>query len=106
MRKGNKPSNWLTTLPALLINCAALLWAGQSQAGDAGRGQLLYENHCTVCHTSVVHIREQRKATTREEIRSWIVRWQKELGLQWTTGEVDDVLEYLNDDYYKLKIDS
>jgi len=74
-----------------------------ARAGDAERGQLLYENHCTVCHASIVHIREDRKASTREDIRSWIERWKTELGLQWTSGEVDDVLEYLDNRYYKIK---
>ena len=95
-----------TAVATVVMACLLLVWSGDGGAGDAGRGRLLYENHCTVCHTSVVHVREQRKASTRDEIRSWIVRWQKELGLQWTSSEIDDVIEYLNDDYYKLKADS
>jgi hypothetical protein len=62
----------------------------------------LPENHCRVCHTSVVHIREDRKASSREEIRTWVQRWRKELGLQWGYGEIDDVMEYLNERYYRL----
>ena len=82
------------------------MWASPALAGDAARGSLLYENHCMVCHTSVVHIREDRKATSREEIRSWVERWQKELGLPWTSVDVDDVVEFLNNRYYKLETDS
>jgi len=70
------------------------------------RGQLLYENHCMVCHTSVVHVREQRKASSREEIQAWIRRWQKELALNWEPGEIDDVAEFLNQRYYQLEKDS
>jgi len=103
MRDASQPSIWYTTPPAIVLACTLLLWAGESQAGDAGRGQLLYENHCTVCHTSVVHIREQRKADSREEVRTWVSRWQTELGLHWTSTEIDDVVEYLNDRYYKLE---
>lgn len=91
---------------AIVTTAGLFFWAYDAHAADAERGRLLYENHCTVCHTSVVHIREDRKSTSREEIRNWIQRWQKELGLQWTSGDVDDVIEYLNDRYYQLKIDS
>ncbi|NIM27483.1 MAG: cytochrome c [Gammaproteobacteria bacterium] len=104
-----------TTVPAYPLICTAiagatlvllLLAPDDTRAADPERGRLLYENHCTGCHTSVVHLREQRKATTREEIQSWIRRWQAQLELQWDATEVDDVTEYLNERYYQLKSDS
>ena len=85
---------------------ALLFAAGDSRAADSQRGRLLYENHCTVCHTSVVHVRERRKADSRADIQSWILRWQKELGLQWGSVEIDDVTEFLNERYYRLKSES
>ena len=105
MRKASIHSSFgFTTMLFAVLAATALLFAGAStRAADAERGRLLYENHCTVCHTSVVHLREQRKATSREEIQAWIRRWQKELNLQWGTVEVDDVTEYLNDRYYRLE---
>lgn len=106
MRERRIHSSFNTTMPAIFMATTLLVWAGDARAGDAERGRLLYENHCTVCHTSVVHIRDERKATSREEIRDWIERWQNELGLQWTSGEVEDVMEYLNERYYRLEVDS
>ena len=69
-------------------------------AADLERGQQLYENHCTECHASQVHIREQRKAETLTDIRWQIARWQEVLQLPWTAAEVDDVQAYLNAEYY------
>jgi len=108
MRKGRIHSTLSSTaaLLAILVSTALAFTGGDARAADAERGRLLYENHCKVCHTSVVHVREERKAATREEIQAWIRRWQKELGLQWGTAEVDDVTEYLNDRYYRLESDS
>ena len=112
MHKGrNHSSLGSTTAPAAILVSTALAFAlaftgGDARAADAERGRLLYENHCKVCHTSVVHVRENRKAATREEIQTWIRRWQKELGLQWGTVEVDDVTEYLDNRYYRLGSDS
>ena len=71
-----------------------------AEAADPERGGQLYENHCTVCHTSIVHIRENHKAQSPEEIYYQIVRWADVLDLPWTSAEVDDVLHYLNDAYY------
>lgn len=86
---------------------AGLLLSGErSWAADASRGQLLYENHCMVCHTSVVHVRERRKANSLEEIETWIIRWQAQLGLNWDSGEVDDVAEFLNQRFYRLESES
>ncbi|HEX19761.1 MAG TPA: hypothetical protein ENG78_02945 [Acidiferrobacteraceae bacterium] len=67
------------------------------------RGQLLYENHCQVCHSSVVHIREKRKAKNTGAIRSWVIHWSKYLKLSWSDGEIDEVVHYLNSRYYKYR---
>lgn len=105
MRKAHIQSSFGCTemVFAVLMATTLLFAGGNTRAADAERGRLLYENHCTVCHTSVVHLRERRKATSREEIQTWVRRWQKELNLQWGTAEVDDVTEYLNDRYYRLE---
>lgn len=108
MRKGTTvPLDTHTgTVIAGAAALALLSATGDARAADPERGRLLYENHCTVCHTSVVHVRERRKAASRENIRSWIRRWQRQLDLQWGTVEVDDVTEFLNDRYYRLKSES
>ncbi len=91
---------------ATIVMLGLTFTGGDSWAADASRGQLLYENHCMVCHTSVVHVREHRKASSREEIQTWIRRWQKELALNWEPGEIDDVAEFLNQRYYRLQKES
>ena len=106
MGRGSIHSRFGPAGSAVLLASALLIWAGPAPAADAARGELLYDNHCKVCHTSVVHIREDRKARSREEIRTWVRRWSKELGLQWGPAEVDDVIEYLNNRYYKLESNS
>jgi mono/diheme cytochrome c family protein len=106
MHRGSIRSRFGPVGSAVLLASALLFTAGPARAADAERGELLYDNHCKVCHTSVVHIREDRKARSREEIRTWVQRWSKELGLQWGSVEVDDVIEYLNKRYYKLESNS
>lgn len=103
MTERKSVSIWTGTVIAAISATLTFFLLVNARAADAERGRSLYENHCMVCHTSVVHVREQRKAGSREEIRTWVLRWQKELGLQWEATEVDDVIEYLNNRYYKLQ---
>jgi cytochrome c5 len=66
----------------------------------ANRGQLLYENHCRKCHESQVYIRQQRKAHSLKDIRSWTRQWSTELKLDWTAADVEQVSQYLNRQFY------
>ena len=67
------------------------------------RGQLLYEDHCQACHTSVVHVRESHKVRTLKDLEYWVTHWSDELKLPWGADEVRDVVDYLNVRYYKIE---
>ena len=73
-----------------------------AQSASTERGRLLYENHCTVCHESVVHVREDRKVDSRQDLLAYIARWQQHLGLGWSGDEMNAVRDYLNEKYYGL----
>jgi mono/diheme cytochrome c family protein len=75
---------------------------GGSGRGDLARGQSLYETSCGGCHDRSVHGRAERSARTYEEIRSYVVRWQKEVGASWQPDEVDAVTAWLNDRHYRF----
>ena len=66
------------------------------------RGQLLYENHCTVCHASIVHLRSDRRAKSQAEIRTWVMHWSGYSKLRWQSNEVDDVVKHLNQTFYRF----
>jgi mono/diheme cytochrome c family protein len=71
-------------------------------AEEPDRGRLLYENHCTSCHESVVHIRQDRKARSLQEVTWQITRWAAVQNLDWRYDEVRDVLGYLNAHFYRF----
>ncbi len=101
--KQNTILRWLTRYSILCF--VTLSFAGYSHAQEeAGfaRGFELYGNHCTACHTSVVHVRERRKAGSLEAIEAYILRWKEYQNLTWTKEEVRDVLTFLNKRYYKF----
>lgn len=64
------------------------------------RGQLLYENHCTTCHESAIHLRQHNKAHSVKDIRQWVIRWSKNLELDWENNDVDVVTDYINRRFY------
>ena len=66
------------------------------------RGELLYDNHCTACHTSVAHVRDNRRANSVAAVEAWVRRWSGELKLGWSEDEVTDVTQHLVNRYYKF----
>jgi hypothetical protein len=75
--------------------------AAPSRTGSA-RGEMLYENHCTSCHTSVVHVQENHRATSDLEVESWVRLRSRELKLDWSDEDVTDVTEFLLQRFYKF----
>lgn len=69
----------------------------------APRGQMLYENHCMSCHESVVHVRERQQAKSLPQLRARVRYWADYLHMRWGREEVDDVVDYLNSQYYRFE---
>jgi cytochrome c5 len=68
------------------------------------RGQMLYENHCTSCHESMVYIRSKRKAKNYKEVANWVSQRADWLNLDWSVVEKHEVMQYLNERYYKYPL--
>lgn len=71
---------------------------------SADRGQLLYSLHCASCHDAEVHWREKKLATSWSVLLEQVNRWQKNLSLEWSSSDIDDVAAYLNATYYHFPI--
>lgn len=80
----------------LVASYISFWWVPVAQAAGPLRGMALYQNHCTVCHASRVHVREKRQGKSLAQVQAWIRRWAGELRLGWTDEEARDVLHYLN----------
>lgn len=79
--------------------------APQIAARDADgspRGALLYETHCSACHTTQVHWRERSLVSDWESLTHQVWRWQNNANLDWSASDIDEVARYLNRVYYKL----
>ena len=67
------------------------------------RGRMLYENHCTTCHESNIHIRARRKAKNFNDVTRWVIQRSQWLKLNWSDSEIVDVTQYINGRFYKYK---
>lgn len=66
------------------------------------RGEMLYENHCTSCHDSIVHVRDNRRAKSPADVEQWVQRWSFDIGLGWNEADIDAVTQHLVRRYYKF----
>jgi mono/diheme cytochrome c family protein len=86
---------------ALLGHVAA---ATADPLSGPARGELLYANHCSACHTAQVHWRDKRIAKDWASLQAQVARWQKFSGLAWNKDDVTAVARYLNTRYYRYPI--
>lgn len=71
-------------------------------AEDFERGKALYENHCKECHEGLAHTRHGSKINSIGDIRSWVASWSVHSRLEWSSEDVEDVADYLNNRFYHL----
>ena len=81
----------LLTLPTLAV-----------QAQEPDQGEMLYQNHCTECHESTVHVRERAKVGTLADLEAAVRRWSDYKQLGWSDAERNAVIEYVNQHFYGL----
>lgn len=67
------------------------------------RGQQLYENHCLVCHESMVHIRSKQSARSLADLQQRVDHWARYMKLPWSGEEVRDVTRFLDSRYYQFE---
>lgn len=86
-----------------LIAAMLLSAAGPLTAADTGNGQSLKEKNCTGCHEDGVYTRKDRRVSSMAGLEQQVKRCELTLGLQWFDEDVNDVVAYLNETFYKFK---
>ena len=85
------------------IHAPTLLLASlvtMADAADIENGDDLHFEHCTGCHDSSAYTRENRLVQSLSRLGAQVRFCQNSLGLTWFDDEVDDVIEFLNYNYY------
>jgi len=87
-----------TTLAAIIIAASSQATA----AADTEHGKSLVKEHCTKCHDDGMYTRKDRKVTTLNGLQNQVRRCETNLELKWFEDDIDDVISYLNTQYYKF----
>jgi hypothetical protein len=70
------------------------------RAADIENGDDLHFANCTGCHDSTAYTRDNRKVQSLARLGTQVRFCKDNLGLTWFDDEVDDVIGYLNKEYY------
>ena len=83
-------------LAAALLASPALAFA----AGDAANGERLHRS-CLQCHGTELYV-PGTKIKTLAALKKETLRWGNSYNPKFTRQEIDDLVAYLNRDFYKL----
>lgn len=81
------------------LSCAFSV--GSAAQTPTSRGQALYEQHCAACHSAGLHKRTPPAAKNYQDIRKWVTHWKRAGGPGWELEDIEAVVEYLNQRFYK-----
>ena len=88
----------IAVVAPLLLGCAL----SASAQDDVQRGRLLYETHCGECHYERVHSRLRTRIKDLADLRDEVGRWAAQTSRRFTLDEREDLVQYLNESYYRL----
>ena len=81
-----------------------MLTANPVFAADIANGEKLHQEHCMQCHTPEMYQRENRIVNNFEELNTRVRQCELANELTWFDEEIDDVINYLNVNYYMFQI--
>ncbi|MFA9419900.1 MAG: cytochrome c [Gammaproteobacteria bacterium] len=87
-------------MKSLILFVSTIVITASAHTADIDNGSELHAEKCTVCHDSSLYIRENRKVQTLPRLGTQVRFCKDNLGITWFDDEVDDVVGYLNKNYY------
>ena len=92
----------MKTPHALLAACAIVALAGPAAgAGDPVKGAKLHED-CLGCHGTELYVPPRAKVKTLAALRKETGRWNDRMNPKFTKKEIDDLVAYLERDFYRF----
>ncbi len=86
------------------------LLATSAYAGDLQKTKTLHDKNCRSCHTSImsgdpdaIYVRKNRRITNYPALQDQVNRCETNIGIDWPQQKIDDVISYLNQQFYKFK---
>lgn len=70
-------------------------------AGDPVRGEKLHQD-CLGCHGTELYVPPRAKVKTLSALKKETERWNDRMNPKFTKQEIDDIVAWLNRDFYKF----
>lgn len=80
-----------------------LLASAPVTAADIQAGKKLHDQHCMQCHDSGVYTREDRRVNSLAGLTKQVRRCEQSLGLKWFDQDIENVVQYLNQNHYHFE---
>jgi len=97
------------TKTLIVVPFAAIL-SQTSLAADPAHGKDLHDANCISCHASlmggdpnVIYTRADRRVNTIDGLHNQVTRCKTPANVAWEEDQIQDVVEYLNTNFYKIK---
>lgn len=88
---------------ALLLLISTVAMADSILPGDVTKGAALHKKDCTACHGTEVYTRKDRKIGTTGGLIQRVRMCQGAVGKQYQEAEIENLVKYLNDSFYKFE---
>mgnify|MGYP001569408363 CR=1 FL=1 len=85
----------------VLAAAVAAVSLSADAAGDPARGEKLHQN-CLQCHGTELYLPPARKVATLKALRKETERWGDMYNPRLSKQDVDDLVAWLNRDFYKF----
>ena len=101
----------MKTIYQLLLSVAFFsLLIANTQAANPAHGKDLHDANCLSCHSSLmggnpnmIYTRSDRRVNSIDGLRNQVTRCKTTVGVPWPEDQIEDVVEYLNNNFYKIK---
>ena len=97
---GEITDNLEITMRIFYLSMFVTFYATSLQAADIENGNDLHFENCTGCHDSTAYTRDNRVVRSLTRLGAQVRFCKDSLELTWFDDEVEDVIGYLNKEYY------
>lgn len=70
--------------------------------GNAKKGKVIHDAHCTACHTTTIYTRPKRLVKSLSGLVGRVSACSSNIGANLNNDQINDVVKYLNDNFYKF----
>jgi len=88
-------------LAACILGAAVMASGHAVAAGDPARGAKLHED-CLGCHGTELYVPPKAKIKTLSTLKKEVEKWNDRMNPKFTKQEIEDLVAYLNRDFYKF----